>query len=109
MEVVTEAIEWRDVGRSSQYDWDALFDGQIWKLERGEDFKIVPVNFRSSVYRAAKGRGIKARVKIDGSTVYVQRKEIGVLYPTPLPRELSANGITANELANALSFHGGRS
>jgi hypothetical protein len=103
MEVVTEAISWPEVGRSTQYDWDALFDGQIWKLEKGEYFKCIPANFRSSVYRAAKVRGINARVKIAGSSVYVQRKEIGVLYPTPKP---SANERASNALANALSLHG---
>ena len=105
MEVVTEAISWNLSGGKPKYDWEMLFDGQVWQLDRGEDFDCIPANFRSSVYRAAKVRGIKARVKIAGSTVYVQRKEIGVLYPTPLPRELSENEIASNALAAALGVH----
>ena len=105
MKVVTEAVSWPDVGRNTQYDWKSLFDGQVWKLDRGEDFECIPAHFRSTVYRAAKVRGMKARVKIDGSSVYVQRKEIGILYPTPKP---TANERASNALANALSFHGGR-
>lgn len=108
MKVVTEAISWNPSGGKPKYDWEILFDGQVWQLDQGEDFDCVPANFRSAAYRAAKVRGFKVRVKIDGSTVYVQRKEIGVLYATPLPRELSANERASNELANALSLHGVR-
>ena len=41
------------------YPWDQWFDGQIWKLTRGKDFKTEIKNFRSSVTQTAIKKGFK--------------------------------------------------
>lgn len=48
--------------RKSKYAWDEWFDGDIWQLEQGKDFKIKPASFRISLGTNAKKRGLKLRI-----------------------------------------------
>ena len=62
--------------KRAKYPWGEWLDGRVWELTEGEDF-IKPEGcsisrFRNVVYVAAKKRGKKARVHVDGKKVYVQ-------------------------------------
>lgn len=50
--------EWPSTARGSKYDWDTLFDGQIYKLTKGEDFECDLESFRVQAYGAARNRGL---------------------------------------------------
>lgn len=56
----------------ARYDYDALFDGNVWCLERGEDFEVKPNNVGVGIRAAAKRRGIKVTVAVRGDKVFVQ-------------------------------------
>ena len=55
----------------SQYPWDQLMDGSVWKLMRGADFGGKPTTFIASARGQAKRRGgtLKTRTVEDGVVV----------------------------------------
>lgn len=56
------------------YDWNSWFDGQIWKLQAGVDFKTsVPV-FRAYINMESRERGVKVvtRFAKDEGCLYIQ-------------------------------------
>lgn len=55
-----------------RYDWAAWFNGETWRLSKGEDFSVsVPV-FRSMAYRAAAARRGSLLTTIDGDDLVVR-------------------------------------
>lgn len=58
--------------RTPQYPYEDWFDGQIWALEKGEDFKTSVEGLRSSVHNAAKRMNIRVQTKIRGEVLFVQ-------------------------------------
>jgi hypothetical protein len=56
--------------KKSEYDWDTLLDGGIYKLVSGEDFKCKPGSFRTIATNAAKklGKGVRIN-KVEGGLV----------------------------------------
>ena len=66
-----EAWDWRPVRRASIYAWDAYLDGGVWLLQNGEDFKVSVKTMQMYIGKAAKARGLKARMEVqnDGSIV----------------------------------------
>lgn len=74
-------------GREEQYPFDDWFDGALWRLSRGEDFAVTPASLRSTIYAAAKRRGVRVETRIVGGVLLVKRTgELGVVEST------SANG-----------------
>lgn len=61
MAEVLEEFDFRRRGES-RYPWDQWFDGRIWKLKQGEDFKCSLNAFYYGAYRAAGKRGGKIRL-----------------------------------------------
>lgn len=58
---------------AAKYDYEKWFDGEVWKLTRGEDFQTNPLALRTTLYNAAKKFGVKVRTSIpDENTVIVQ-------------------------------------
>ena len=53
--------EWPNTARASRYDWDKLFDGSMWMLSKGVDYKCAAESFRVQAYAAAKIKGTKLR------------------------------------------------
>jgi hypothetical protein len=45
------------------YPWDEWFDGSVWELVPGEDFKGQPTTFRSSAVAQAARRDGKVRTR----------------------------------------------
>ena len=58
----------------NKYDWDLLFNGEIWKLSSGVDFTCTPRSMRYRAYMAARSRGMTARVTVENENVFIQRK-----------------------------------
>jgi hypothetical protein len=60
--------------QAKKYDWDSLFDGQIWQLARGEDFDSKPISMRQVAYREAASRDIRVRISMntEAETVTIQ-------------------------------------
>ena len=52
---------WPKTMRASKYDWDSLFDGEIYKVTKGEDFECDIESFRVQAYGAARNRGLFLR------------------------------------------------
>ena len=46
-----------DAPVQSNYPWDEWFDGSVWELTPGEDFKGKPATFRASAVAQAARRG----------------------------------------------------
>lgn len=44
------------------YDFDRILDGSIWELVKGEDFTCGMKSLRTSIYRAARPRGLAVRM-----------------------------------------------
>ena len=55
-----------------RYNWDDWFDGQIWRLEQGEDFEVDPSSFRSTITAAARRYEVSVRTSVDGGSVVLQ-------------------------------------
>lgn len=52
--------------RKRLYDWENWFDGQSWKLVRGEDFSTDVVAFRRYLYTVAHTKKVRVRTKVVG-------------------------------------------
>ena len=52
-----------DAPVQSNYPWDEWFDGSVWELTPGEDFKGKPVMFRASAVAQAERREGKVRTR----------------------------------------------
>jgi hypothetical protein len=73
MSVIAEKVEhtFRGKGRTADsYPWDTWLDGSTWRIWIS-DLAIKPESFRTSLYLAAKRRGLKGRVNIqDGKVIF---------------------------------------
>jgi hypothetical protein len=47
-----------------KYEWEKFFDGQVWELTAGEDFKGDAEHFRSSIHGAASRFNVSVRTRI---------------------------------------------
>jgi hypothetical protein len=56
--------EWPADKRVTRYPWDDLTDGNIWILEKGQDFENDPRSMRSTVNSYARRHDIAVRTKI---------------------------------------------
>ena len=73
-------------GRSEQYPYDDWFDGALWRLRRGEDFTVTPTSMRTTIYSAAKRRGVTVETRLVGGVLLIQRTgEVGVTETTTTP------------------------
>ena len=54
------------------YPYDTWFNGEMWHLTQGVDFKTEPKAFRGTVRSAAKYRGLKLRTRVVGANFYLQ-------------------------------------
>ena len=52
-----------DAPVQSNYPWDEWFDGSVWELTPGEDFKGKPATFRASAVAQAARRDGKVRTR----------------------------------------------
>jgi hypothetical protein len=55
--------EFPDAPVQSNYPWDEWFDGSVWELTPGEDFKGKPATFRASAVAQAARRDGKVRTR----------------------------------------------
>lgn len=60
--------------RPCLYPWQDWFDGRIWKLTKGTDFKHEATAFRLQVIVRASDFGQKVTTRVVGDDVYVQAK-----------------------------------
>lgn len=77
MEQVSELPAARHGGRERTSKYDALFkqvmNGQVWKLQRGEDFDIKLDSFYGVANNWAKKHGYQLRTRREGDNVlYIQ-------------------------------------
>jgi hypothetical protein len=70
---VVSAEDWPAGTYDARYPWDEWFDGQMWKLRRGEDFDVMPSAFRSAISMAASRRRVKVTTRIREDVVFLQR------------------------------------
>jgi hypothetical protein len=61
--VARKVKEFPDAPVQSNYPWDEWFDGSVWELMPGEDFKGRPVTFRSSAIAQATRRNGTVRIR----------------------------------------------
>lgn len=54
------------------YPWHKWFDGRVWELRRGEDFRCSPESFRATVMRTARERGCKVRTRKRGEVLTIE-------------------------------------
>lgn len=85
---------WNIVGRPS-LDYDRLFDGQVWCLRRGADFRGKPINARQSVAKHAKRRNVRVRTKVTDDALYLQMVTAPKEWPSAADRESAARLSTA--------------
>lgn len=50
-------------GRPYQYPWADWLNGKAWKLKHGVDFRVEILSFRSTISRAAKRMGGRAKTQ----------------------------------------------
>ena len=55
--------EFPEAPSQSNYPWDEWFDGSVWELTPGDDFKGRPATFRSSAVAQAARRDGKVRTR----------------------------------------------
>jgi hypothetical protein len=59
----------------SVYDWAAMSDGKVRKLERGKDFNCQPRSLRLACINWARRRKVPVDVRVIKDTVYIQLGE----------------------------------
>jgi len=59
----------------SAYDWDNWLDGQVWELEKGVDFHVRIISFRSMARNTAVVRGLEMKTRSKGNSLFIQAKE----------------------------------
>lgn len=59
-------------GRPEKYPWDLWFDGRIYELRLGEDFRSQPTTMAAAARAAARRRGHYLRVSVRRDTVVLQ-------------------------------------
>jgi hypothetical protein len=57
---------------NTRYPWHQWLDGQVWVLKKGEDYDIQTLSMRVQCHARAEKRGLKARVRASGDTIWVQ-------------------------------------
>jgi hypothetical protein len=68
--------EFPDIKRTStsSYNYDVLFNGEIWQLSKGTDFEGKVQNVMMTIRKNAKSRGLAVVLaKKDDDTIIVQR------------------------------------
>jgi hypothetical protein len=55
-----------------RYPWEKWFDGQVWRLNRGEDFEIPTISMRTQIFTNASRRGLKARTRVIEDSLWLQ-------------------------------------
>lgn len=58
--------------RRRKYPWDTWMDGQVWQLNRGDDFVVGFDQMRKNVYNAAWSRGLHVRTRREKDGLIVQ-------------------------------------
>lgn len=64
-------------GRPPEHPWADWFNGDVWNLVQGEDFKAQRKSFRVLAHRTAKEYGGRIRTKFHGE------KEISLVFYEP--------------------------
>lgn len=64
-------------GTTAKYPWSEWTDGHAYLAERGVDFTISDISFRSNLYDRAKKDGLKVHVKIRPEGVAFQFRPNG--------------------------------
>lgn len=62
------------VGRKT-YPWHKWFDGRIWELRQGKDFKPKALGFAQQAYTKGRAFKIKVTTAVRGNRVYVQAQK----------------------------------
>mgnify|MGYP001463282124 CR=1 FL=1 len=60
--ILNKLPEYARPGRKEEYPYDDWFDGQVWELTEGEDYKSDTRYFKTRIRAAATRRGIKVTV-----------------------------------------------
>ena len=60
--ILNKLPEYARPGRKEEYPYDQWFNGQIWELIEGEDYKSDTRYFKTRIRAAATRRGIKVTV-----------------------------------------------
>lgn len=50
-----------------RYDWDVIFNGEIWKIDLKETDSNIARYFRDTIRDAAKRRGVHVRIYVDSN------------------------------------------
>jgi len=58
--------------RSRAYPWEEWLDGQIRKLDKGEDFDGPAMSVERVIRTSANRRGIRVRIRVEGDSIYLQ-------------------------------------
>ena len=62
-----------EVPSQARHAWDKWLDGQVWRLEHGDDFRAKPRTFVANARLQAKRRGGRVRTRLlDGEVVVLQ-------------------------------------
>lgn len=56
----------------AHYNWEKFFDGSVYELTQGVDYKTSNANFRNTAYCAAKRRGLKVRCHETETGIVIQ-------------------------------------
>lgn len=71
MAEVIEEYQFQPARNAAYYPWAEWFDGRIWRLTQGQDYRSKLSSFRNHVYGEAKKRGIKVHFAQDSDTTVV--------------------------------------
>lgn len=71
-EILSESLPVAVGSNGAKYPWAEWLDGQPRRLVRGEDFTIIPLHMMQSAMAAARRRGIKVTVRLEGENVVLQ-------------------------------------
>lgn len=82
-------------GRKEKYPWAEWLDGNVWSLDAGDDFTCTSESLRTTIYAAAKKRGVSVNTFVDDDKVIVQAIPLKVKAtaetdePTDVPVDIS--------------------
>lgn len=73
---MAETLKTFDFGSDrSEYDWDTLLNGKIYKLKQGEDFQCKTITFSTLARSSARRRGLSLNTSTEGDSIVIQAVE----------------------------------
>lgn len=87
--------------RSRAYPWEEWLDGQIRKLDKGDDFDGPAMSVERVIRTSANRRGIRVRIRVEGDSIYLQAHTDDARTPRGVTKSATKRAVKEAAVAKA--------